>query len=87
MNPDGDVTVHRMTKDKRQKANDKSQKTKGKSQKANDKRQMTKVKFDGFVKSPGSVILSDNEESLIPLRIILWRFFTSFKNDIFFPSE
>ena len=28
------------------------------------------------------IILSDNEESLIPLRIILWRFFTSFKNSI-----
>ncbi|MCD6440935.1 MAG: hypothetical protein J7L86_04010, partial [Candidatus Marinimicrobia bacterium] len=40
---------------------------------------------DGFVKSLGSVILSDNEESLMPLRTMLWRFFTSFKNDIFSP--
>ena len=39
----------------------------------------------GFVKSLGSVILSDNEESLMPLRTMLWRFFTSFKNDIFSP--
>ncbi|MCD6440161.1 MAG: hypothetical protein J7L86_00005, partial [Candidatus Marinimicrobia bacterium] len=35
--------------------------------------------------SLGSVILSDNEESLMPLRTMLWRFFTSFKNDIFSP--
>jgi len=44
---------------------------------------LKKNKIDGFVKSLGSVVLSDNEESLMPLRTMLWRFFTSFKNDIF----
>jgi len=44
-----------------------------------------KNKINGFVKILGSVVLRYNEESLMPLRTILWGFFTSFKNDIFSP--
>jgi len=40
--------------------------------------------FRGYKKT-FLIILSDNEESLMPLRTMLWRFFTSFKNDIFSP--
>jgi len=32
-------------------------------------RLLLKVKSDGFVKIPGSVILSDNEESLMPSKV------------------
>jgi len=51
-----------------------------------------KNKINGFVKILGSVVLRYNEESLMPLRTILWGSFpqeslrdTSFKNDIFSP--
>jgi len=37
--------------------------------------------YIGIILSPAA----PDEESIMPLRTILWRFFTSFKNDIYFP--